>query len=91
MCDMKSVAQDKICKITSAAGAPTGERAISQALPTSTEKVMVQKRPKLSEVEGSYGQHGVISEEERVGDNLPRSIPVDVFLVNEDPHEFRDG
>jgi hypothetical protein len=86
MYGMRILAQGKDFEATLATGVPTEGRAISRALPTKTE--LCVKKCRFTAGRGAYGQHGVISEEERVGDNLPRSIPLNLFFINEDPHEF---
>lgn len=36
----------------------------------------------------THRQHGMVSEEEYVSDDLPGEIPVEVLFVNEDTHEL---
>jgi len=33
----------------------------------------------------------MVGVEERAGDDLPRGAPLKIFIIDENPHEFRDG
>lgn len=36
-------------------------------------------------------QYGMISEEERLRDDLPRSVPGQIFLIKQNTHQFKDS
>ena len=39
----------------------------------------------------SFGKDGVIGEEECVGDDLPGFVPRNLFLIDENTHQFRNS
>lgn len=41
--------------------------------------------------EWTYGQNGVVSVEEGVSDQVPGSLPRELFLIDEDAHELGNG
>ena len=52
------------------------------------EQVLQQRNGPLLE---SFGKDCVVGEEECVSDDLPGFVPWNLFLIDEDTHEFRDS
>lgn len=52
---------------------------------------MVVSVLRFSRCLSTHREDGVVGIEERVGDDLPGRIPRKILIVNENPHQFRDG
>ena len=52
------------------------------------EQVFQQRNGPLLE---SFGKDSVVCEEECVGDDIPGFVPRNLFLIDENTHEFRNS
>jgi len=82
----KGKSDDQKPFVTNKNDAPTHN--IVDYLQVPREQVLQQRNGPLLE---SFGENSVVGEEERVGDDLPGLIPRNVFLIDENTHEFRNS